>query len=89
MKQLRFSKFLNLHNKYNHLYRQFRKVSPFHSKIIQNGDLQYQTLKSSVAPMAADGPIGGCEAMEPWDYLWAMEAYRIPSMAMHGPHFFH
>ena len=37
-------------------------------------------------PMAFDSPIGGHEAMEPWDHPRAIEDRRMTSMAMHGPH---
>ena len=38
--------------------------------------------------MAPDSPIGGHEAMEPLDHPKAMEGRRMPSMAMHGSHYF-
>ena len=44
--------------------------------------------KPSIAP---NSPIGGHEAMEPWDHPRAMEAvgcHRWSSGTMHGPHYF-
>ena len=38
----------------------------------------------NIVPIAPDGPIGGREAMEPWDYPRAMEGRRITSMAIGG-----
>ena len=35
-------------------------------------------------PIAPDGPIGGREAMEPWDHPRAMGRRWMPSMAMHS-----
>ena len=35
-------------------------------------------------PRGPDGPIGGHEAMEPWDHPSIMEGRRVPSMAIGG-----
>ena len=60
--------------------------------------IQYQTLKTSVdlawprcTQIVPYGPIGGCEAMEPWGHAilgpWrAAGCHRWPSGAIHGPH---